>query len=201
MTGRFTGRSPKDRFIVEDEITKASVDWNSINQPIDQKYFSALKQKMISYLNGKDIFTRDAFAGADKEYRLAVRVITEYPWSNMFAYNMFLRPTADELLEFTPEWHVICAPGFEADPAVDGTKDSNFSIINFAEKTIFVGGSAYTGEIKKGIFSVLNYTLPEYDQVLAMHCSANIGESGDTACFLVLVERVKPHFLQTLNVH
>ena len=131
MTGRFTGRSPKDRFIVEDEITKASVDWNSINQPIDQKYFSALKQKMISYLNGKDIFTRDAFAGADKEYRLAVRVITEYPWSNMFAYNMFLRPTADELLEFTPEWHVICAPGFEADPAVDGTKDSNFSIINF----------------------------------------------------------------------
>ena len=186
MTGRFTGRSPKDRFIVEDEITKASVDWNSINQPIDQKYFSALKQKMISYLNGKDIFTRDAFAGADKEYRLAVRVITEYPWSNMFAYNMFLRPTADELLEFTPEWHVICAPGFEADPAVDGTKDSNFSIINFAEKTILVGGSAYTGEIKKGIFSVLNYTLPEYDQVLAMHCSANIGESGDTALFFGL---------------
>ena len=186
MTGRFTGRSPKDRFIVHDAITRESVDWNAINQPIDQKYFSALKQKMIAYLNAKNIFTRDAFAGADKDYRLAVRVITEYPWSNMFAHNMFLRPTADELSIFTPEWHVICAPGFEADPAVDGTKDSNFSIINFAEKTILVGGSAYTGEIKKGIFSVLNYTLPEYDKVLAMHCSANTGDNGDTALFFGL---------------
>ena len=186
MTGRFTGRSPKDRFIVHDDITRKTVDWNAINQPIEPKYFTGLKQKMIAYLNAKKIFTRDAFAGADKDYRLAVRVITEYPWSNMFAYNMFLRPTDAELSAFSPKWHVICAPGFEADPAVDGTKDSNFSIINFAEKTILVGGSAYTGEIKKGIFSVLNYTLPEYDKVLAMHCSANMGNDGDTALFFGL---------------
>jgi phosphoenolpyruvate carboxykinase (ATP) len=186
MTGRFTGRSPKDRFIVHDDVTRETVDWNAINQPIDQKYFNGLKQKMIAYLSAKNIYTRDAFAGADKDYRLAVRVITEYPWSNMFAYNMFLRPTDAELSAFSPEWHVICAPGFEADPAVDGTKDSNFSIINFADKTILVGGSAYTGEIKKGIFSVLNYTLPEYDKVLAMHCSANMGDGGDTALFFGL---------------
>ena len=186
MTGRFTGRSPKDRFIVDDDITRETVDWNAINQPIKPKYFAGLKQKMIAYLNAKNIFTRDAFAGADKDYRLAVRVITEYPWSNMFAYNMFLRPTHAEISVFTPEWHVICAPGFEADPAVDGTKDSNFSIINFTEKTILVGGSAYTGEIKKGIFSVLNYMLPEYDKVLAMHCSANIGDDGNTALFFGL---------------
>ncbi|HRW76000.1 MAG: phosphoenolpyruvate carboxykinase (ATP) [Lewinellaceae bacterium] len=186
-TGRFTGRAPKDRFIVKDHYTEQTVDWTGkFNQPIEARYFDQLYGKVCDYFKGKDLFVRDAYACDHPDYRLNIRVVTEYPWSNQFVYNMFLRPSWKELTNFDPEWVVINAPGFQADPAVDGVNSPNFAIIHFARKTILVGGTGYTGEIKKGIFSVLNYILPQERNVLSMHCSANIGPDGDTAVFFGL---------------
>ena len=186
-TGEFTGRSPKDKFIVKDSITENSVDWNNFNIPIEEKYFHQLQRKMLDYLGQKEeIWIRDAYACADPTYRLNIRVINENPWSNLFAYNMFLRPVEAELENFEPAWHIIQAPGFKADPAVDGTRQHNFALISFTHKTILIGGTGYTGEMKKGIFSVLNYILPHDKQVLSMHCSANMGCDGDVAVFFGL---------------
>ncbi len=185
-TGEFTGRSPKDKFTVKDEITSNSVWWNNFNIPFEPSKFDQLYGKMINYFNGKEFFVRDAYACADTRYRMNIRVINEYAWSNMFVSNMFLRPTQKELLNFTPEWHILNAPGFHADPAVDGTRQHNFSIIDFKRKIILIGGSGYTGEIKKGVFTALNFILPHQKNVLAMHCSANIGKKGDTAIFFGL---------------
>ncbi|WP_375325623.1 phosphoenolpyruvate carboxykinase (ATP) [Flagellimonas sp. GZD32] len=185
-TGEFTGRSPKDRFIVKDSITEDKIWWGDINIPFDSDKFDALQNKVIDYLNEKELFVRDAYACADSDYQLNIRVINEYPWSNMFAYNMFLRPTEEELENFTPEWTVINAPGFKADPAVDGTRQHNFAILNFTKKVALIGGTGYTGEIKKGIFSALNFILPVFKNTLPMHCSANVGEEGDTAIFFGL---------------
>ena len=185
-TGKFTGRSPKDRFIVKDEKTKNTVWWGDINIPFEEKNFDALYNKIINYFEGKDIYVRDASACSVEEYKLNLRVINEYPWSNQFAGNMFIDPKESELKDFIPEWHIINAPGFEADPAIDGTRQSNFAIISFTKKMILIGGTGYTGEIKKGIFSVLNYILPQEKNTLSMHCSANVGEKGDTAIFFGL---------------
>ncbi|TXB68890.1 phosphoenolpyruvate carboxykinase (ATP) [Phaeodactylibacter luteus] len=185
-TGEFTGRSPKDRFIVKDEETAGTVDWGAINQPISAESFYRLRDKIVQYLDGREVFVRDAYACADDQYRFNIRLVSEYPWSNQFAYNMFLRPTEAELLSFDPEWTILCAPGLHADPEKDGTRQHNFSVINFTEKQILIGGSGYTGEIKKGVFSVLNYVLPKHRGVLSMHCSANVGEKGDTAVFFGL---------------
>ncbi len=186
-TGEFTGRSPKDKFIVKDSVTENSVDWNNFNIPIEEKYFHQLQKKMLDYLGQKEeIWIRDAYACADPTYRLNIRVINENPWSNLFAYNMFLRPAESELENFEPDWHIIQAPGFKADPAVDGTRQHNFALISFTHKTILIGGTGYTGEMKKGIFSVLNYILPHDKQVLSMHCSANMGCDGDVAVFFGL---------------
>ena len=185
-TGEFTGRSPKDRFIVLDEKTKDSVWWGDINIAFDAEKFDNLYNRMKAYLAGREVYVRDAYACADPSYRMNLRVVTEFPWSNMFAYNMFLRPSADEIENFEAEWHVVCAPGFKADPAIDGTRQHNFAVINFTKKMIIIGGTAYTGEIKKGIFSVLNFVLPHERNVLSMHCSANIGKKGDTAIFFGL---------------
>lgn len=185
-TGKFTGRSPKDRFIVKDDITTQAVDWNSINLPFSPERFDALYDKVATYLNDRDIYVRDMYACSDEKYRLNIRLVSEFPWSNQFAYNMFLRPTIEELLEFDPEWTILCAPGFKADPEIDGTRQSNFAILNFSRKAIIIGGTAYTGEIKKGIFSALNFILPHIYNVLSMHCSANVGEQGDTAVFFGL---------------
>ena len=156
-TGEFTGRSPMDRFIVKDEITEEKVWWGDINIPFESEAFDFLYDKVISYLNDKELFVRDAYACADQDYRLNIRVVNEYPWSNMFAYNMFLRPDKDELDNFEPEWTVINAPGFMADAQVDGTRQHNFAILNFTRKIALIGGTGYTGEIKKGIFSALNF--------------------------------------------
>lgn len=186
LTGKFRGRSPQDRFIVEDDITRDHIWWGDINKPFDPDKFDALYDKVVDYLSGKEIYVRDAYACADPTYRLNIRAITELPWMNMFVYNMFLRPTEDELKGFKPEWTVINAPGFMADPEVDGTRQSNFAILNFTRKIALVGGTGYTGEIKKGIFSALNFILPHQKNVLSMHCSANIGEAGDTAVFFGL---------------
>ena len=185
-TGEFTGRSPMDRFIVKDDITKDEIWWGDINLPFDGDKFDKLYDKVTSYLSEKEIFVRDSYACADEDYKLNIRVVNEYPWSNMFAYNMFLRPTAEELKTFSPEWTVINAPGFMADPEVDGTRQHNFAILNFGKKIALIGGTGYTGEIKKGIFSALNFILPVDKNTLPMHCSANVGENGETAIFFGL---------------
>lgn len=185
-TGKFTGRSPQDRFIVEDDMTRGTIDWGPINKPIDAKYFFQLREKIQKYFTGKDVFVRDAIACADEEFQTPIRVITELPWSNQFVYNMFLRPTEEQHRHFSPEWVVYNAPNFEGDPDIDGLRQKNFAIINFSEKQVIVGGTGYTGEIKKGVFSVLNYILPKERDILAMHCSANMGEDGDVAIFFGL---------------
>lgn len=185
-TGKFTGRAPQDRFIVKDEVTSDIVDWGKVNQPFDALRFDTLQAKVVAYLNTKEVYVRDAFACADPDYRIGVRVVTEYPWASMFAWNMFIRPTDEEREAFKPNWHVISAPGFEADPETDGTRQENFAIINFKKRTILIGGTGYTGEIKKGIFSVLNCVLPQEHGILPMHCSANVGSDGHTALFFGL---------------
>ncbi|MCF8273817.1 MAG: phosphoenolpyruvate carboxykinase (ATP) [Flavobacteriaceae bacterium] len=185
-TGEFTGRSPQDRFIVEDSITKDKVWWGNINIPFSSDKFEKLYNKVTEYLSNKEVFVRDSYACADDHYKLNIRVITEYPWSNQFAYNMFLRPTEEELKTFEPEWVVINAPGFLANPKEDGTRQHNFAILDFTRKIALIGGTGYTGEIKKGIFSALNFILPIYKETLPMHCSANVGKEGDTAIFFGL---------------
>ncbi len=185
-TGEFTGRSPKDKFIVKDEITASQVWWGTVNCPFDPEKFDQLYIKMIRYFEGKELYVRDCYACADWRYRLNIRIINEYPWSNLFAFNMFLRPEEKELKFFEPQWLILNAPGFRADPKADGTRQHNFSIIDFKRRIILVGGSAYTGEIKKSVFSALNFILPHDQKVLPMHCSANIGQKGDTAIFFGL---------------
>jgi len=186
-TGTFTGRSPKDRFIVEDDTTRDAVDWNKINQPFAESDFMRLRDKVRQHLNSREeLYVKDCIAGADPAYQLRVRLIAEMPWSAQFAHNMFLRPDEEQLKSFSPEWTIFCAPTYKADPAEDGTKAPNFAVISFAERQIIIGGSGYTGEIKKGIFSVLNFLLPHQHGVLSMHCSANEGTDGVTAVFFGL---------------
>lgn len=185
-TGEFTGRSPKDRFVVKDSTTENAVWWGDVNIPFIPEKYNALYNKVTEYLKGKDVYVRDVYACADENFRLNIRVINEYPWSNLFAYNMFLRPTEEELNNFTPDWSIINVPSFMADAEIDGTRQHNFAIINFTDKNILIGGTGYTGEIKKGIFSVLNFILPHEKNVLSMHCSANVGVNGDTAVFFGL---------------
>lgn len=186
-TGKFTGRSPKDKFIVQDVITKDTVHWNDFNNPIDEKYFHILYKKMMDYLGTKEeIWVRDSYVCADKNYRLNIRVVNENAWSNLFAYNLFLRPTDEELESFEPDWHIIQAPSFFANPETDGVRSSNFAVVSFTHKMILIGGTGYTGEMKKGIFTVLNYLLPQQKNVLSMHCSANVGNEGDVAVFFGL---------------
>lgn len=185
-TGKFTGRSPKDKFTVKDKVTADIVDWNDFNQAFEAKHFDLLLKNMITYLEDKELWIRDSYVCADPAYRLNVRTINEDPSSNLFAYNMFLRPEEEELDGFNPDWYIIHAPTFRSDPHTDGTRQQNFTAVNFTKKMILIGGSAYTGEIKKGIFSILNFVLPIDRNVLSMHCSANMGESGDTAIFFGL---------------
>ncbi len=191
-TGKFTGRSPKDKFTVKDALTETTVNWNDFNIPLEEKYFFQLKEKMLAHLNDKEVWVRDCYACAEEAYRLKIRVINENPWSNLFCYNMFIRPEEKDLLadpsgeNFEPSWHIIQVPSFKANPAVDGTRAENFSVISFTHKTILIGGTGYTGEMKKGIFTILNFVLPIRADVLSMHCSANMGDDGDTAIFFGL---------------
>jgi phosphoenolpyruvate carboxykinase (ATP) len=188
-TGEFTGRSPDDRFIVKDSITTSKVNWGKVNIPFEPKKFDALWRRVCSYLRKKDIYVRDveANASANPDYRLRARVITEYPWSNQFASNMFIRPDREDLEQFDPRWTVLCAPGFKADPEIDGTRQHNFAIVNVKKRRLLIGGTGYTGEIKKGIFSVINFVLPTRTKdALPMHCSANVGQDGDIALFFGL---------------
>lgn len=185
QTGEFTGRSPKDKFVVKDEMTRDTVWWGEINQEFSPENFNELHKKVLAYLQDRKLWVRDVFAGADPDHRIGVRVVNQNPWQNLFVYNMFIRPSVEEKENFTPDWTILCAPGFYANSELDGTRQHNFTAVNFSKKLILIGGSAYTGEIKKGIFTVLNYILP-MKGVLSMHCSSNIGKNDDTAVFFGL---------------
>ena len=185
-TGKFTGRSPKDKYSVLDDTTRDEVWWGNINQPFEPEKFDALLEHVIQHYAGKEIFVRDAYACADPEYKINVRVVNETAYQNLFVHHMFIRPEKSELDIIDPEWIILAAPSFLAAPERDGTRQENFSIINFTKKIYIIGGSGYTGEIKKGIFTVLNFTLPVEHDVLSMHCSANIGNNGDSAVFFGL---------------
>lgn len=185
-TGEFTGRSPKDKFVVRDAKTEETVWWGSVNQPFAPEKFDSLLNKVIAHLEGKTLFMRKAYACADPRYRLNIDVVTESAYQNLFAKHLFLRPTAEEVPHMPAEWLILAAPSFRADAAVDGTRQHNFTMIDFSKKIILIGGSGYTGEIKKSIFTVANYILPQERDTLSMHCSANIGERGDTAIFFGL---------------
>jgi len=185
-TGEFTGRSPKDKYVVKDEKTTDSIWWGEVNHPFSPEDFDKLYNRVTTHLSDRDIYVKDVYACAKKEYQLNIRVITENPWQSLFVNNLFLRPTEKELETFQHEWLILVAPEFKANPEIDKTRQHNFTIINFTKKVILIGGSAYTGEIKKGIFTVLNYILPHEKNVLSMHCSANIGKEGDTSVFFGL---------------
>jgi len=185
-TGEFTGRSPKDKFIVRDEITDETINWNEFNIPISPRYFDIIYERVMDYLNERpDLWIRDCYACADSCYRLNIRVITEKPWSNLFAYNMFLRPTDPELESFSPDWCVINVPELKLNPKECGVRNFNASVVSLKHKVILIAGTGYTGEIKKGVFTILNYLLPHQQGVLSMHCSANMG-NNDTAVFFGL---------------
>ena len=188
LTGEFTGRSPQDRFIVQDEITENTVWWDGkINIPFDADKFDALYDKVMEHMSNRTVYVRDAFACADDRYKSKIKAITETPGANLFIYNMFITPTEEELKNFgDAEWTIINAPSFRANPETDGTRSHNFSILNFKRKIVLNGGTGYTGEMKKGIFSALNFVLPVDKNVLPMHCSANSGSNGDTAMFFGL---------------
>ncbi len=184
-TGKFTGRSPKDRFIVKDQHTLDSIDWGEINQPISPENFEKLHKKTSEYFTDKDIYVQDCKAGADDRFAINVRVVADKPWSAHFVKNMFRDCSSEELDSFSADWTVMVATDCQANPATDGTRQGNYSVINFDKKLILVGGSGYTGEIKKGIFSVLNFLLPSKN-VFPMHCSSNVGNNGDAALFFGL---------------
>jgi phosphoenolpyruvate carboxykinase (ATP) len=183
-TGQHTGRSPNDKFIVEEAENKEHIWWGN-NRAITPERFETLHRRIISYLNAKDVFVQDCWAGADPDYRLAVRVITEDAWHNLFARNMFRQASTAELQQFEPAYTVINVPKFHANPEMDGTHSDVFVLLDLARKLVLIGGTSYAGEIKKSIFSVMNYLLP-FKDVLPMHCSANIGAAGDTALFFGL---------------
>jgi len=185
LTGKYTGRSPEDKFIVDEPSIHDDIDWGEINKPISEEVFESLHKKVVEYLKGKKLYIKDCFAGADEQYRLNVRVVSEAAYHALFAHNMFIRPTDDELENHEPEFTVLAAPNFQADPEVDGTRTGTFILVSFEKKLILIGGTLYSGEVKKGIFSVMNYLLPKQN-VMAMHCSANMGHSGDTAVFFGL---------------
>lgn len=188
-TGKFTGRSPKDKFTVKDAVTENSVSWGEPNFSMSPEDFDSLYNEVCKYLDGKEVWVRDAYACADPKYRLNIRVVNESPWANLFCNDLFLRPTAQEVETQTPDWLILQAPGYIATPGQYGTRadgKGNFTAVNFTKKIILIGGSAYTGEMKKGIFGVLNFVLPHDHKVLSMHCSANEGKNGDVALFFGL---------------
>ncbi|MEK5232947.1 phosphoenolpyruvate carboxykinase (ATP) [Lysinibacillus sp. FSL K6-0232] len=185
-TGKYTGRSPKDKYTVEEESIKDQIDWGKVNQPISSEVFDNLYIKVIKYLKERDeLFVFKGFAGADKDSQLSIQVINEYAWHNLFAHQLFIRPTEEELASHVAEFTVISAPNFKADPAVDGTASETFIIVSLEKKVILIGGTEYAGEMKKSIFGIMNYLLPQQG-ILSMHCSANVGEAGDVALFFGL---------------
>lgn len=184
-TGHHTGRSPNDRFIVREGESAGEIWWGKANKPMEPEQFERIHQRLLAYLQGKDLFVQDCFAGADSEYRLPVRLISTYAWHGMFARNMFIAPPPADHRGFIPLFTVINAPRFHANPDTDGTNSEAFILVSLEKRLVIIGGTSYAGENKKSIFSVLNYLLPKRG-VLPMHCSANVGEQGDVALFFGL---------------
>jgi len=184
-TGQFTGRSPNDKFIVDEPTSHGCVWWGDVNRPIGEDRFEELHRRMASYLQGKDVYVQDCWSGADPEYRLPVRIITQYAWHSLFTRNLFIQAETQELATFIPEFVVIDCPGFHAFPEIDKTNSDVFILVNFAEKLVLIGGTEYAGEIKKSIFTAMNYFLP-FKNVLPMHCSANYGPNDEVALFFGL---------------
>ena len=184
-TGKYTGRSPDDRFIVFDDLTHDKVHWGKVNKQLPTETFEKLSQKMKKFVGGKELFVFDGFVGADPENRLPIRIITDHAWQSLFAHQLFIRPSAAELESHEPELTVMCINDFEAIPEIDGTNSNAFILINLTKKLVLIGATNYAGEIKKSVFSVMNFLLPSRD-VFPMHCSSNIGKDGDTALFFGL---------------
>jgi phosphoenolpyruvate carboxykinase (ATP) len=185
-TGSHTGRSPNDKFIVKDDMTADKVWWGTVNRPFEPAAFDALHRRMMAYFQGKDVYVQDCYAGADARYRLPVRFVTVYAWHSLFVRTMFLKPSDEERTTHVPEFTVIDAPGFHASPEIDETLSPTFILVNFRRKLVLIGGTEYAGEMKKSIFSILNYLLPQQG-VLSMHCSANYGkDKEDSALFFGL---------------
>ena len=184
-TGKYTGRSPDDRFIVDDKQTHDSVDWGKINHPFQEDKFDKIFEKMKRHVKGKEIFIFDGFVGADLDHRLSIRIITDHAWQSLFVRQLFIRPSATELQSYKPEYTLMALNEFKAIPEVDGTRTEAFILLNYQKKIVLIGATPYAGEIKKSMFSVMNYILPPKN-VFPMHCSANIGKDGDTALFFGL---------------
>lgn len=184
-TGTYTGRSPKDRFIVDESSVHEHIDWNKNNMPMDPANFEKLYKKAMDYIQNKELYVFDGFIGADVEYRMPIRVVNEFAFQNLFAQQMFIKPKPGELEGFKPEFTVIALPDLKAVPEIDGTNSEVFIIISFEKKIVLIGGTKYSGEIKKSMFTVMNYLLP-LKNILPMHCSANVGEKGDVTLFFGL---------------
>jgi phosphoenolpyruvate carboxykinase (ATP) len=184
-TGQHTGRSPNDKFIVREPSSEKHIWWGKVNQPMDESHFSNLYRRLLAYLQGKDLFVQDCFVGADPSFQVPIRIITETAWHSLFARNMFIQARKEQLVHHKPEFTVINAPNFHADPDVDMTRSEVFIVIHFGQKLILIGGTQYAGEIKKSIFSLMNYILP-LQGILSMHCSANAAEDGNVAIFFGL---------------
>lgn len=184
-TGARTGRSPRDKFTVDDESTHSTVDWGRVNQPFPKEKFRELLDRVIAHMAERDLYVMDLHSGADPMYQLPVRFVCEYAWHALFVKQLFVRPATGELADYSPRFTVIAAPEFEALPERDGTRSSTFILVDFTERMVLIGGTRYAGEMKKSIFGVMNFLLPERD-VLPMHCSANAGVDGDTALFFGL---------------
>ncbi len=184
-TGKYTGRSPKDKYIVDEPSVHDQIAWGSVNQPISVDKFDQIYRRVLESLEQRDLFVFDGFAGADHNYRLPIRIINQYAWHNLFVHQLFIRPTAEELEKHQPQFTVITIPDSKAIPEIDDTHSDTFIIISFEKRMVLIGGTEYAGEMKKSIFSVMNYLLPQQG-VMPMHCSANVGKDGDVALFFGL---------------
>lgn len=179
-TGRHTGRSPNDKYIVREPSSAERIWWGKVNRPLDEAHFDILRRRLLAYLQKHDIFVQDCYVGADPRYRLSLRVVTDTAWQSLFVRSLFIQPGAAELKRFVPNFLLIAAPNFQAVPEIDGVDTETAIVIHFAQRLVLIAGSAYAGEIKKSVFTVMNYLLP-LQGVLSMHCSANVGRAGDTA--------------------
>jgi phosphoenolpyruvate carboxykinase (ATP) len=184
-TGAFTGRTPKDKYIVEEASSRADIWWGDINKPVTEDKFESMYRRLAAYFQRREVFVQDLYGGADPDYRLKVRIVTDSAWHSMFVRNMFIRPKTEALHGFEPDFTILHAPHFFAQHELDGTNSDTFIFVNFARRLVLIGGSEYAGEIKKSVFGYLNFLLPARD-VLPMHCSANVGPEGDSAIFFGL---------------
>ena len=195
VTAPHTGRSPNDKFVVKEPSSDKDVDWGKINQPISPEKYQLLLSDVRNYLNDStELFVEDLHCGADPAYRLSVRYVSPNAWHMAFARNMFIRPERSDLPTFDPNFTVLHAPEFQAEPSRHGTRTSTFIVLNLAERTILIGGTRYAGELKKSMFTVMNYLLPKQG-VLSMHCSANVGKAGDTVSLLWAVGHREDHLV------